>query len=95
MVVASYLRTQEVGWEPALGLIPRIGVLPHHEHASPQQVSRLRNALPQDGVLLGIDEATCCYLQSGKWQVVGLGSVTIYNGEAIQRYGSGESFRVQ
>jgi cyanophycinase len=92
MAIVSHMRTREGGWDAALGLVPRVGVLPHHEHASAEQIARLRAALPADGVLLGIDEASACFLQEGLWRVVGPGRVTVYTPETSDTYSSGSQF---
>jgi len=92
MAIAAHMRTREGGWEPALGLVPSVGVLPHHDRASADQVARLRAALPADGVILGIDEATACFLKDDLWHVVGPGHITLYAPHTTVRYSDGDRF---
>ncbi len=92
MAIAAYMRTREEGWEDALGLVPSVGVLPHHEHASAEQVTRLRATLPADGVIIGIDEATACFLKDDLWHVVGPGRVTVYTRDSAATHAAGDRF---
>ena len=92
MALAAHLRSREGNWEPALGLVPRIGVLPHHEHASADQIARLRAALLPNALLLGIDEATACFLSNDTWHVVGPGHVTVYTLDSAATYRDGDRF---
>lgn len=76
-----------------LGLVRNTLVLPHHDAYGKSQVSRLLPKLP--GVtLLGIDERTGL-LDDGQgknWSVLGQGAATLYRGNEIQVYRTGENF---
>ena len=78
----------------ALGLIPRIIVLPHHrEEHNPTSYSWHDNS--ESTVILGIEEATGCVSTDGiLWQVLGEGSVRVYSGLDIRRYKSDQQFEL-
>ncbi len=95
MVLCQYLydpdRKQAV---PGLGLVANACVLPHHNNFGGSWAPRLRQAL--SGVLLiGIDEQTGMLGEpSGSWSVSGAGRVTLYRGNSIEEYSSGEQFSI-
>jgi cyanophycinase len=78
-----------------LNLVRNACVLPHHESFGKTWAPRLSSLLP--GVaLLGIDERTGM-LDDGRgknWSVLGQGAVTLYRGEDVTSYRSGESFSI-
>ena len=90
MVLGPRMRFR--GWTDALGVVDGVTILPHHERADPESVAaELERQAPPGAVILGIDAMTACYGAEGDWQVVGTGSVTVYEDGAWRRYGAGES----
>ena len=85
MVMGSYMRRRG-GWMEALGLVPGVAVLPHHESRNPAEVSReLQAEAPPGLTFLGIDARSGCLGRPGNdaspvagWRVVGSGKVTVY-----------------
>ena len=92
MVMGSMMRQPGGGeWVEALGIVPGVAVLPHHERNDPAQTAReLGNQAPGDLTVLGIDAQTGCLGRPGDWRVVGSGNVTVYQGSDWAVYRSGE-----
>jgi cyanophycinase len=76
---------------PALGLVPRLAVLPHFETFGHRWVESAERAAPRsDVVLLGVDERTAALLVDGAWRALGDGGVTVIVGGERRRFASGE-----
>jgi cyanophycinase len=83
-----------LGFEPGLGLLPGIAVLPHYDRF-PETLAALRVArAPRGTVVLGIDEATAAIGQDGNWHVRGTGRVTVWRGRHRERLRAGETFQI-
>ncbi len=93
MVMGSYMRRPNGGrWTEALGIVPGVVVLPHHERRDPAEMSReLQEQAPAGVTVLGVDARTGCVGRPGNWQVVGSGKVTVYQGPEWAVYASGEA----
>ena len=91
MVMGSLMRRPSKGqWVEALGIVPGVAVLPHHEGSDQEEISRqLQGQVPTELVVLGIDARTGCLGRPGNWRVVGSGKVTVYRGADWQVYDSG------
>ena len=77
---------------PALGLVPRLAVLPHFETFGHRWVGSAEGAAPRsDVVLLGIDERTAALRHDGAWRAFGDGGVTLIAGGGRRRFASGET----
>ena len=88
MVLGEWMRFR--GWRRALGVVPGVAVLAHHERADPEAVAaELGESVPDGVSVLGVDGKTGCLGQAGAWRVVGDGSVTVYRGGEWRRYGAG------
>jgi hypothetical protein len=69
-------------------------VLPHHNTFGKGWTDELKALLP--GVtLLGIDEYTGMLTGGAAWQVLGGGAVTVYRGEAVEEFMSGQRFLLE
>ena len=91
MVMAAWMRYRD--WTLALGLVPNVTVLPHHERSEPEQVmEQLGEDMPEGTVVLGIDARTGCVSGADSWTALGPGQVTVYSSDSWTRYGSGETF---
>jgi cyanophycinase len=78
-------------YQPALGLVPGVAVLPHFETFGHRWVESARSAAPSDDVvLLGVDERSAALWQNGTWRAYGPGGVTVITDEA-RRFVSGEA----
>ena len=76
---------------PALGLVPRLAVLPHFETFGHRWVESAESAAPRsDVVLLGVDERTAALHVDRAWRALGDGGVTVIAGGERRRYASGE-----
>ena len=94
MVMGSWMRFRE--WREALGIVPGVVSLPHHERSTPESTSEdLAANAPADLGALGIDGATGCLSGPGSWTVLGSGNVTVYRNGDWQRYVAGESFSLE
>ena len=93
MVLGSYMRRPRAGgWVEALGIVPGVVVLPHHEGRDPAEVSKeLQAEAPAGLTFLGVDARTGTLGGPGHWRVVGSGKVTVYRGSDWAVYPSGES----
>ena len=73
----------------ALGLLPGVMVLPHHEGSDPEMVaSELAGGDTVGLTVLGIDGATGALLEPGRATVLGGGNVTVYRAGEWQSYSS-------
>ena len=83
-------------WEPGLGLLHGIGVIPHHERLSARfSPERLRRDLPESTVILGIDEGTGVVLEGRSGRVLGASRVTVYQAAGNQSYPAGNNFTLE
>ena len=91
MVMGSLMRRPRSGqWVEALGIVPGVAVLPHHEGRDPAETSRqLISQAPAGLTVLGVDARTGCLGRPGSWRVVGSGKVTVYRGAEWAVFGSG------
>jgi cyanophycinase len=63
----------------ALGVVPRIAVLPHYETFGRHWLPSAREALDGEGAtLVGIDERSAAVWSHGVWRAMGSGSVTVF-----------------
>jgi len=74
-----------------LGLASGLAVFPYHGTAADHLRERSIELLPQDAVLVGVDEQTALVRERGdEWEVVGAGAITVYRrGEQPQRIDAG------
>lgn len=95
MVLGERMRTRSSGWTPALGLAPRVAVLPHYQRSQDESVKALRSAPEPEHVLLGIPTATACinYVDN-TWWIAGNGEVAVFSGTEVYRYGPGQCFEL-
>jgi len=93
MVMGSMMRLpRSGGWIEALGLVPGIAVMPHHEKRDPVETSKeLQNQVPADLTVLGIDARSGCLGSPGNWKAIGSGKVTVYRGSDWAVYQSGQT----
>jgi cyanophycinase len=69
-------------YRPALGVVPRIAVIPHFDTFGEGWVAASLAGRPQeDAVLVGIDERSAALWQDGVWRAYGPGDVTVLLGE--------------
>jgi cyanophycinase len=92
MVMGSLMRRPSSGgWVDALGVVPSVGVLPHHERRDPEETWRdLKDSAPSGLTILGVDARAGCLGNPGSWRVVGSGNVTVYR-DGWRVYAPGES----
>lgn len=78
-------------YQPALGVVPGVAVLPHFETFGHRWVDSARAAAPSDGVvLLGVDERSAAMWQDGTWRAYGPGGVTVIIGGRTVRFDAGD-----
>jgi len=92
MVMGSMMRRPSGGgWVEALGLVPGVAVLPHHERRDQAETSKeLQQSAPSGLTFLGIDARTGCLGTPENWRVVGFGRVTVYQGSDWQVFNAGD-----
>jgi cyanophycinase len=77
-------------WQPALALVPGVGVLPHYDRFGAARTAPLVAAAPPDLIILGIDEDTVILTVGGESRVLGARGVTLLQGDAATVFGAGE-----
>jgi cyanophycinase-like exopeptidase len=65
-------------WEPGLGLLPAIGVIPHYDRFGLERTMPRVQEAPDGLVILGIDEDTVVLHAAGAARVLGRGTVTVW-----------------
>ena len=93
MVMGSLMRRpRSGGWIEALGIVPGVAVLPHHEGSDPKETSKqLQTQVPADITVLGIDARSGCLGRPGSWRAVGSGNITVYRGTDWHVYNAGQN----
>ena len=95
MVMGQWMRFRGQ-WSAALGVVPNVVVLPHHERGNPDEtLADLSGELPDGATALGIDGASGCIGGADGWRVLGGGSVTVYDKRGWRRFEAGEGFCIQ
>ena len=87
------------GWEPGLGLVRRVMVLPHHP-VLPSSLTSIRAGLAEHIVALGIPIGVTCICQPALphsdegaiWRVVGARAVIIYRANKVTQVQPDETF---
>jgi cyanophycinase len=78
-------------YRPALGLLPRIAVLPHFETFGHRwAASALERAPTGDTILLGLDERSAAFWDGRAWTARGPGSITVIRGQQREVSPSGD-----
>lgn len=77
--------------ERGLNLVPNACVMPHHNNFGKNWAAKLKALLP-NMTLLGIDEYTGMLAEGSEWTVLGGGVVTVYRGDEVEQYESGQRF---
>jgi cyanophycinase-like exopeptidase len=88
------IRSAEAEPDPGLGVVPELRVIPHFDKLiqwMPDLVERYLDVLPDDAMLVGIDEETALIGEAGVWTVYGEQSVWVITGDGRQPYGAGQS----
>lgn len=82
MVMAAWRQSTRPPFavHPGFGLLPDVAVAPHHELRVPGAVAGLRARTHPHLVIIGIDEATGLVGRHGRFQVLGVGQVTVRRG---------------
>jgi cyanophycinase len=75
-------------FKDALGLVPKVAVVPHFETFGHRWVASAREARP-DAILIGIDERTAAAWGGEAWRVMGPGSVTVVTPEETTTFDAG------
>jgi len=76
-------------WEPGLGLMPGVGVIPHYDRFGPERTrERVRDA-PAGLTVLGIDEDTVILKVGGVSRVLGRATVTVWQDGLAQVFAAG------
>ena len=83
-------RSAEPSWQPALGLVPGIGVLPHFDRFGGARTGPLSAIAPAGLTILGIDEDTIVMLAAGTATVLGARTVTVLRDGEATIFGAGE-----
>jgi cyanophycinase len=82
---------RERRYRDALGLVPRVAVLPHFQGFGKSWVpSALAAAPTEDVVLLGLDERAAAVWSKGAWRAMG-GGVTVIKPGGERRFEAGEA----
>lgn len=82
-------RSPDASLIPALGLLPNVVVLPHFDRWGLARRQPLRDTLPPNVLIVGIDEHTALVWSEGHWRVMGQGHVTLWRSDGLDRYPAG------
>lgn len=74
----------------ALGVVLDVAIVPHLSTFGERWIPSALAALPDGGILVGIDERTAAIHVDGSWRVEGPGSVTVITRSDRTTYGAGE-----
>jgi cyanophycinase len=77
-------------YRDALGLVPKVAVIPHLSTFGERWVPSALEAAPHDAILLGIDERTAAVFWDGAWGVEGPGAVSVITGRTRETFSSGD-----
>jgi cyanophycinase len=77
-------------WQPALGILPTLGVIPHYDRVDPERVPSLVAEAPRGTVVYGIDEDTAVIIHDGAGQVFGRAAVTVWQEGEPAIFGPGD-----
>ncbi len=83
-------RAATPAWQPALGLVPGIGVLPHYDRFGGARTAPLVAAAPPYLTILGIDEDTVILTVNGESRVLGARTVTLLRDGTATVFSVGE-----
>jgi cyanophycinase-like exopeptidase len=83
-------RAATPAWQPALGLVPGIGVLPHYDRFGGARTAPLVAAAPPRLIVLGIDEDTVILTVGGESRVLGARGVTLLRDGTTTVFSAGE-----
>ena len=64
-------------YKPALGVVPGVAVIPHHDTFGAGWRTPAGLSKPEDAVLLGLDERTAAVWRDGVWTALGAGTVNV------------------
>jgi cyanophycinase len=64
-------------YKPALGIVPRVAVIPHHDTFGAGWRTSIGLERPEEAVLLGLDERTAAVWRNGEWTALGAGTVSV------------------
>jgi cyanophycinase len=78
------------GWRKAFNLIPGAVIMPHFEEIPERFTKVLKFLVGKGSTLIGIEGSTALFINQGKNEVVGMGSVTIWNQSGKVQYTSGQ-----
>ncbi|MGH2408864.1 MAG: Type 1 glutamine amidotransferase-like domain-containing protein, partial [Chloroflexota bacterium] len=86
-------------WIPALGLLPRLIVLPHYDRMASfvgqDVVDRVTASVPEGAVLLGIEEDTALTrLDGAAWRVMGARQVWVFTSSGGKAHVAGDRVEV-
>jgi len=80
-----------VAWQPSLGFVPGIVVVPHYDAIPEAVLMPLILAAPAGDLVVGIDENTALVGRGGVWQVEGLARVTVWDRSRRKRRRAGSA----
>ena len=83
---------QDWGMAPGLGLVPQVVVSPHFNRMTEERLEYLLAQVPEDLLILGVDEHTAAVGDGSHWTVMGRGSVFFSDHKTSTRYLPGQQF---
>lgn len=82
-------------FSPALGLIPGTIILPHFDRWPLERRQPVREEMPADLLMVGIDEHTALVWGEDCWRVMGKSAVTVWAVDSLTRYTHGAEVPLQ
>lgn len=93
MVMGGAMRTRRdppVEWEPGLGLVPSIIMIPHFDRMQLYRLHYLMEHVPEGLILVGVDEHTVAIGGTDGWEVMGRGKVHVFTPDGETVFGAGD-----
>jgi cyanophycinase len=79
------------GWRKAFNLVPGVVIVPHFDEIPERFAKVLKLAVGKGSTLIGIDGGTALFIDQNHNEVVGIGSVTLWNQSGKSLYTNGQS----
>ena len=77
------------GWKPGFALLPRATILPHYDEIPERMIRPMRQIAGKDMTILGIEGNTALIQTGERYEVLGSGGLTVWNGAGKTRYTAG------
>jgi cyanophycinase len=78
------------GWNAGFNLVPGVTVIPHYDEIPAAMIRPVRLLAGRELIVAGIDRNTALVRNGNRFEVLGAGGVTLWNGSRKTRFTAGE-----